>query len=74
MKISIFLILSLIAFNNLNAASHVNTLYRENTMYQTREGSPSCVAICTGDLEMIKKSVEYSVNINKEPIDFPPII
>ncbi|MFV8341235.1 ankyrin repeat domain-containing protein [Flavobacterium sp. XS2P39] len=70
-----YLFLSVIAFNNLNAASHANTLNLENSISQyTEDGSPLCIAISKGDFEMVKKLVEYGVNINGKSKDLTPLM
>lgn len=70
-----YLFLSVIAFNNLNAVSHANTLNLENSISQYAEdGTPLCIAISKGDFEMVKKLVEYGVNINGKSKDLTPLM
>ncbi|MET0946428.1 MAG: ankyrin repeat domain-containing protein [Flavobacterium sp.] len=75
MKTSIYLFLSLIAFNSINAASNLNIKKLKNTIYHTIEyGDPLCVAISKGDLETVKKLVEYGVDMNKKSNDLTPLM
>lgn len=70
-----YLFLSVIALNNLNAASRVNTLNAENNISQyTEDGTPLIIAISKGDFEMVKKLVEYGVNINEKSRNLTPLM
>lgn len=75
MKNFIYLFLSVIALNNLNAASRVNTLYAENILSTfIVDGTPLCIAISKGDFEMVKKLVEYGAKINEKSRNLTPLM
>lgn len=70
MKNSIFLtVIALVSFINVSTAStNVSTLKFDD------EVTPLCVAIYKGDLETVKKFVEYGTDVNQKSNGLTPLM
>jgi ankyrin repeat protein len=71
-KSIIYLGLALIAFTNVSLASNSISLKTAITIF---EGvSPLNVAISKGDIESVKKFIEYGVDVNEESNGMTPLM
>jgi hypothetical protein len=74
-KTIVYLGVALVAFANVSFASNVNSLSNEEITVSVYEGvSPLCIAISKGDLEGIKKLVEYGANVNEKSNEMTPLM
>ena len=65
-KTIIYLGLALVAFSNVTIASTVESANRfELVKEYNKTNTPLCNAICKGDVETVKKFIEYGVNVNE---------
>lgn len=74
MKKSIIILgLALVAFTNVAGASTVtaNTTSKEIVAY---ENTPLCSAIMKGDLEAVKKFIEYGTDVNEKSNGLTPLM
>lgn len=74
-KTIVYLGVALVAFANVSLASNVNSLSNDKITVSVYEGvSPLCIAISKGDLEVIKKLVEYGANVNAKSNEMTPLM
>jgi ankyrin repeat protein len=72
-KSIIYLGLACLAFGNVSFANELTTLktqmeWKENT------NTPLCNAITKGDLQAVKKFIEYGVDVNQKSNGFTPLM
>ncbi len=74
-KTIVYLGVALVAFANVSFASNVNSLSNEKVTMSVSEGvSPLCIAISKGDLEAVKKIIEYGANVNEKSNGMTPLM
>ena len=74
-KTIVYLGVALVAFSNLSLASNVNSLSNDKITVSVYDGvSPLCIAISKGDLEGIKKLVEYGNDVNEKSNGMTPLM
>ena len=74
-KTIVYLGVALVAFANVSLASNVNYLTNDKIIVSVHEGiSPLCVAISKGDLEAIKKLIEYGADVNEKSNGMTPLM
>ncbi len=71
-KSIIYLGLALIAFTNVSLASNSISLKTAITIFEVV--SPLNVAISKGDIESVKKFIEYGVDVNEESNGMTPLM
>ncbi|WP_306354096.1 ankyrin repeat domain-containing protein [Flavobacterium sp. '19STA2R22 D10 B1'] len=73
-KTIIYLGLALVAFSNVAVASNVNssTTFEKVSTYVS--ATPLCVAISKGDMEVVKKFVEYGADVNEKSNGLTPLM
>ena len=65
-KTIIYLGLALVAFSNVTIASTVESANRFELVKEYKKtNTPLCNAICKGDVETVKKFIEYGVDVNE---------
>ena len=74
-KTIICLGIALVAFSNVAAASNVqsSTHLKVGTHYYTSV-TPLCVAISKGELEVVKKFIEYGADVNEKSNGMTPLM
>lgn len=66
---------ALVAFSNVTLASNVNYLLNDKiTVSVYQEVSPLCLAISKGDLNAIKKLIEYGADVNEKSNGMTPLM
>ncbi|MFD1604306.1 ankyrin repeat domain-containing protein [Flavobacterium artemisiae] len=71
----IYLGLALVAFTNVSTASNQKlTAANEITNTVAFDGTPLVTAVQKGDIEVIKKFIEYGVNVNERAGDMSPLM
>lgn len=74
-KSVIYLGAALIAFGNVAMASNHKSVVKENIEFSTYHMTPLTVAVGKGDLETVKKFIEYGADVNqKSPEDMTPLM
>lgn len=76
MKNSIFFLgIALFAFINISTASNtISVVNKEKTTISLDDVTPLCVAIIKGDLEIVKKFIEYGVDVNQKSNGLTPLM
>lgn len=75
MKKSVILLgLALVAFANVSMASNHKSLVKENIELSVYGGTPLSVAISKGDIEIVKKFIEYGADVNQISEDMTPLM
>lgn len=76
MKNSIFFLgIALFAFINVSTASNtISTVNEEKTIISYDDVTPLCVAIIKGDIEVVKKFVEYGTDVNQKSNGLTPLM
>lgn len=76
MKKTIFYLgLALVAFSNVTLASNVETATRiELAREYGNNNTPLCNAICKGDVEAVKKFIEYGADVNEKSNGKTPLM
>lgn len=72
----IYLGLALVTFANVAAASN-NTSAVKNQVAVSAvydDGTPLVVAVSKGDIDTVKKFIEYGVNVNEKADDMSPLM
>ena len=65
----------LVGFSNVALASNVNSVSKDKSTVSVYEGvSPLCIAISKGDLESVKKIVEYGADVNEMSNGMTPLM
>jgi ankyrin repeat protein len=74
-KSIVYLGVALVAFANVSLASNVNSVSKDGISMYTHYGvSPLCAAICKGDVETVKKFIEYGADINEKSNGMTPLM
>ena len=74
-KTIISLGLALVAMVNVAAATNVNLPATQNlASVNVRTATPLCVAISKGELEIVKKFVEYGADVNEKSNGLTPLM
>jgi ankyrin repeat protein len=74
-KSIVYLGVALIAFTNVTLASNVNSLSNDKIILSAYEGvTPLCIAVSKGDLDAIKKLIEYGVDVNEKSNGMTPLM
>ncbi|PIF29630.1 ankyrin repeat protein [Flavobacterium sp. 9] len=76
MKKSVIILgVALIAFANVSMASnHTTPSVKNGVEFRTYEVSPLNVAVSKGDLEIVKKFIEYGADVNQFSDDMSPLM
>jgi uncharacterized protein len=73
-KSIIYIVASLWAFANVSFASNFKPLYN-NTFIQSNDfNTPLVNAIFKGDIETVKKIIEYGADVNEKPDGMSPLM
>mgnify|MGYP001233321995 CR=1 len=74
-KTIVYLGVALVAFANVSLASNVSSLSNDKITTSVYEGvSPLCIAISKGDVEAIKKLIEYGADVNEMSNGMTPLM
>ncbi len=74
-KSIVYLGVALLAFTNVALASNVNSLSNDKIILFAYEGvSPLCIAVSKGDLDAIKKLIEYGADVNEKSNGMTPLM
>ncbi|KUJ60070.1 hypothetical protein AR687_20160 [Flavobacteriaceae bacterium CRH] len=65
----IYLGLALVAFANVSMASNHKVVVKEQVEVSVYDATPLNVAISKGDIEVVKKFIEYGANVNEKSED-----
>lgn len=75
MKKSVILLgLALVAFANVSMASNHKSSVKENIKLSVYGSTPLSVAISKGDIEIVKKFIEYGADVNQISEDMTPLM
>ncbi|MGN7812600.1 ankyrin repeat domain-containing protein [Flavobacterium sp. 22076] len=67
--------LALVAFANVSMASNSTSVAKnEITVSAVYEGTPLVVAVAKGDIDTVKKFIEYGANVNEKADDMSPLM
>lgn len=66
--------LALVAFTNVALASNVVTTSKSGLATEYKDATPLAVAIVKGDLETVKKFIEYGADINQKSNGMTPLM
>lgn len=73
-KSIIYLGVALVAFANVSMASNSLSFEKNKTELFKVSATPLYVAISKGDIETVKKFVEYGANVNERTEDMTPLM
>lgn len=74
-KSIIYLGVALVGFANVSMASNFNPFTKDKVIVTAYEGvSPLCTAITKGDIEAVKKLIEYGVDVNQKSNGMSPLM
>ncbi|MET3026443.1 ankyrin repeat domain-containing protein [Flavobacterium sp. UW10123] len=73
-KSVIYLGLALVTFGNVAMASNGVSTVKKSVELKSYVGTPLNVAISKGDLETVKKFIEYGADVNQLSEDFTPLM
>ena len=74
-KSIVYLGVALVAFANVSLASNVNSFSKiTNKVEKNETANPISFAICKGDLETVKKFVEYGADVNEKSNGMTPLM
>lgn len=74
-KTIVYLGVALVAFANVSLASNVSLLSNDKITVSVYEGvSPLCIAISKGDVESVKKIIEYGADVNAKSNGMTPLM
>ncbi|WP_276381016.1 ankyrin repeat domain-containing protein [Flavobacterium sp. H4147] len=74
-KSVIFLGAALLAFANVSIASNSTAVKNQVAVSAAYdEGTPLVVAVSKGDIEVVKKFIEYGANVNERSDDMSPLM
>jgi len=76
MKKSIFCFgLALIAFSNISsAANSLVASEKTNSTFYAPKNTPLCIAIQKGEIDMVKKLIEYGADVNEKSSGMTPLM
>jgi ankyrin repeat protein len=71
----IYLGLALVTFANVSMAStHKTAVVNEQVVSVAYDATPLNVAVSKGDIEVVKKFIEYGANVNEKSDDMSPLM
>lgn len=70
----IYLGLALVAFANVSMASNQQVVVKEQVEISAWDATPLNVAVSKGDIEVVKKFIEYGANVNEKSDDMSPLM
>ncbi|KFF09889.1 ankyrin repeat domain-containing protein [Flavobacterium hydatis] len=73
-KSIVFLGVAFMALTHVTQASNLNHKSFTNATYINNDISPLNVAICKGDIETVKRLIEYGANVNKVSGGLTPLM
>lgn len=74
-KSIVYLGVALLAFTNVSLATNTNSLTAIKSVITTYDGvTPLSVAISKGDIEAVKKFIEYGVDVNEKSNGMTPLM
>jgi len=74
-KSIVYLGVALLAFANVALATNPNSLTASKSMISVYYGAtPLGIAICKGDIEVVKKFIEYGSNVNEKSNGMTPLM
>jgi len=73
-KSIIYLSLALVAFSSITVASTVNTAPKFRLETAFKDATPLAAAIAKGDVESVKKFIEYGADVNEKSNDMTPLM
>ncbi len=74
-KTIVYLGVALVAFTNVSVASNFNSLSNDKiTVSVSEDVSPLCIAISKGDVESVKKIIEYGADVNAKSNGMTPLM
>jgi len=73
-KTVIYLGLALVAFANVSMASNHMTISKNQVEFSAYFVSPLNIAISKGDIEVVKKFIEYGADVNQISEDMSPLM
>lgn len=74
-KSIVYLGVALLAFTNVSFATNSNSFTAAKSMVSTYDGvTPFSIAICKGDIEAVKKFIEYGVDVNEKSNGMSPLM
>jgi ankyrin repeat protein len=74
-KTIVYLGVALVAFTNVSLASNFNSLSNDKITVSVYEDvSPLCIAISKGDVESVKKIIEYGADVNEKSNGMTPLM
>lgn len=75
MKKSVIILgLALVTFSNVAMASNQKPFVVNNVEFSTFYASPLNVAVSKGDIEIVKKFIEYGADVNQMSEDMTPLM
>lgn len=73
-KSAIYLGLAVVAFGNVSMASNHKLPVKNQVEISTYFASPLNVAVSKGDIEIVKKFIEYGADVNQMSDDMTPLM
>ncbi|TCN53204.1 ankyrin repeat domain-containing protein [Flavobacterium circumlabens] len=70
----IYLGLALVTFANVSMASNQKAVVNEQVVLSLYDSTPLNVAVSKGDVEVVKKFIEYGANVNEKSGDMSPLM
>ena len=70
----IYLGLALVAFANVSMASNQQVVVKQPVEVSAWDATPLNVAVSKGDIEVVKKFIEYGANVNEKSDDMSPLM
>ena len=70
----VYLGVALLALANVSMASNPQTSEKHQTVFSTYDATPLNVAISKGDIEVVKKFIEYGADVNEESNGMTPLM
>ena len=70
----IYLGVALVAFANVSMASNHKLSVKEQVEFSAYNVTPLNVAISKGDIEIVKKFIEYGADVNEKTEDMSPLM
>ncbi len=73
-KSIIYLGMALLSFSNLALAAEMENSAPKSTVSIYSNVTPLCMAISKGDVEVVKKFIEYGVSVNEQSKGMSPVM
>jgi ankyrin repeat protein len=73
-KTIIYLGLALLAFSNVTMASQASPVSKFGLVREYRNNTPLAIAIQKGDVETVKKFIEYGTDVNEKSNGMTPLM